>query len=172
VRYAALTLAPPRNDPRFAGHAPLPVWAVHVLEEQPPAGAEPVEWMLLTSEPVTNLEEAQRIVDWYTRRWVIEEWHKALKTGCRVEASQLDQAADLMRLAAVLSVVAVRLIQLRDLADPGTPQRPHPAADDPQALQDLVPALYILIVARLAQVPTGQLYLTRSVVEHRRTSGS
>jgi len=157
VRYAPVLIGPPRNDPRSAGEAPLRVWAVHVLETQPPAGVEPLSWMLLTSEPVEALETAQTLITWYTHRWVIEEWHKALKEGCRLEATQLDNAADIQRLAAVQGGVAVRLLQLRDLADPGTPAHPRPQADDPQALARVLPAIYIRVVAALAKTPAAQL---------------
>lgn len=108
VRHAAIEVPPPRNDPRFRD--PLAAWAVYVVEMDPPAGVEPVEWMLLTSECVEDVNEANVRVDWYTDRWLIEEWHKAEKTGCRLEASQFKTAEALERLAALTAVVAVRLI--------------------------------------------------------------
>ena len=110
--------------------------------------------MLLTSEPVENLDQANTRVDWYTDRWLIEEWHKAEKTGCRLEASQLKTVEALERLAALTAVVAVRLIQLRELAqaatDPGVPAQKSPS-DEPAALRNLVPHDWIAVVSHLAK---------------------
>lgn len=152
VRYAPIRFSPPRNDPRF--NEPLSAWAVYVVELDPPSGVEPIEWMLLTSERVENIDQANTCVDWYTYRWRIEEWHKAEKTGCRLEASQLKTAEALERLAALTAVVAVRLIQLRELAQAATaPPVPAPEAqsDQPAALQALVPDDWIVVVSHLAK---------------------
>ena len=152
VRYASIEIPPPRNDPGFK--EPLSAWAVYVVESNPPDGVEPVEWVLLSSEPVENVEQANTLVDWYTYRWLIEEWHKAEKTGCRLEASQLKTADGLERLAAMTAVVAVRLIQLRELAqatlDP-TIAAGESLSNQPRALQNLVPSDWIVVVARLAK---------------------
>jgi len=152
VRYAAIQVSPPRNDPRFT--EPLAAWAVYVVELDPPAGVEPVEWMLLTSERVESVDQANTCVDWYTYRWLIEEWHMAEKTGCRLEASQLKSAKALERLAALTAVVAVRLIQLRELAqaatDPNVPDEKS-LRDQPAALRNLVPHDWILAVSYLAK---------------------
>jgi hypothetical protein len=152
IRYAPIRVPPPRNDPRFK--KPLSAWAVYVVEPDPPAGAEPVEWMLLTSEPVENIDQANTCVDWYTCRWLIEEWHKAEKTGCRLEASQLKTAEALERLAALTAVVAVRLIQLRELAQAATMpgvQDPELLCNQPAALRAVVPGNWILVVSYLAK---------------------
>lgn len=145
IRTAPIEVAPPKKDPRTKGAASLALWAVYLLEDNPPEGVAPVEWMLVTSLEAATLEQAQTIIGYYTCRWVIEEWHRSLKEGCRIEASQLDKARDIERLAAVLAVVAVRLLQMRDLADDSSPE-----ADVPAALQQRVPALYVAVVAGLA----------------------
>jgi hypothetical protein len=145
VRYTSVVLSPPRNDPRTAKEAPIRVWAVYVLEENPPAGETPLEWMLLTSEPVQTDDDAKRCVQCYGRRWTIEEWHRALKEGCRVERSQLDDVYDLQRLAALAGVIAVRMLQLRDLADADGPE-----ANSPARLQQAAPSAWIEVVARLS----------------------
>ena len=158
VRYAEIQVPPPRNDPRFKD--PLPAWAVYVVERDPPVGVEPVEWMLLTSERVENLDQANTCVDWYTYRWLIEEWHMAEKTGCRLEASQLKTAAALERLAALTAVVAVRLIQLRELAQAATGlgvRAQESLGDQPAALRNLVPRDWILVVSYLAKCPPEAL---------------
>jgi hypothetical protein len=155
VRAAPVRIGPPTNDPRTKGWAEVQAWAIHLVEENPPADLdekEVVEWMLLSSLPVADLEAALTVVGYYMCRWLIEEWHRCYKQGCRIEASQLDQATDIQRLAAILGVVAVRLLQMRDLADEA-----HPQAHDPQALRALVPPLYIKVVARLSGADAGSL---------------
>jgi hypothetical protein len=79
----------------------------------PPKGAEAIEWFLLTNEPVANLADALRVITWYQTRWVIEEFHKAIKTGCRVEELQFTDTARLEPMIAVLSTVATTLLNLR-----------------------------------------------------------
>jgi Transposase Tn5 dimerisation domain len=98
--------------------APLPgVTAVEVREVQAPAElGQPLHWLLLTSLPCLTLAQAQRVVGRYAARWWIEEYHKALKSGAGVEASQLEHARRLEALIAVLAVVAVRLLSAKMLA--------------------------------------------------------
>ena len=152
VRFASVVIPPPRNDPRFT--KPLSAWAVYVCEVDAPAGVDAIEWMLLTSEPVEDVDQANECVDWYTYRWLIEEWHKVEKTGCRLEASQLKSAEALERLAALTAVVAVRLIQLRALAqaeaNPADPQSPARPKEQSLAWQGAVPRDWILVVSHLA----------------------
>ncbi len=142
IRFAKVVLEPPHNHP--GDHAPRTVWSVYLHEDASPAGEDAVDWMLLTSERVASEGEARAIIGFYERRWVIEEWHRALKEGCRVEMSLLDDPEDHLRLAALLSVVAVRLLQLRDLADPS-----HAEAEDAEALHRWAPATWIAMVAKL-----------------------
>ena len=83
---------------------------LEVKEIEPPAEVEPLRWILLTSLACSSLTEARRIVGRYTARWHIEEYHKALKSGAGIEDSQLKQAYRLESLIAVLSLVAIRLL--------------------------------------------------------------
>ena len=75
-----------------------------------------LEWLLLTTRPVESLDQALEIIAWYTRRWIVEEFHKAWKTGCRAEQRQLEEADRLVPLLGALAIVAVRLLGLRDAA--------------------------------------------------------
>ena len=99
------------------------MWVVHVKEVDAPKGIEPLEWILLTSLPVESFEDAWLVIGYYEKRWLIEEWHKALKTGCRLEHRQLKTAGRLEALTGLLSVVAVRLLQLKSAARTA-PDRP------------------------------------------------
>lgn len=133
----ALAWAPITVEPPVHGRpqAPLPAWLVHVWECPPPAAAEdPLEWILLTTVPTTTVAEAWERVDWYTRRWLVEDFYQALKTGCRLEQSQLRDGAAITRLVGLLAPVAVRLLQLRQAAR-STPEPPATAVLEPRVVQ-------------------------------------
>src|SRR5258708_11923908 len=105
LAFGQMTLLPPRNEPR-ASKDPVTVWVIRVWEEQAPDGEEPLEWILLTSVPTTTLEQAWERVDWYQCRWLVEDYHQCLKSGCRIEERQLQSVDGLMpRLALVLASV-------------------------------------------------------------------
>jgi hypothetical protein len=112
VRFSQVSVRPPKGSPHKAS---VRLWAIAVTEEEPPAGIEPVEWLLLTTIPVTSLEEAAEKVQWYTLRWQIEVYHKTLKSGCRIEDRQLGTAQSLEACLAVDMVVAWRIFHLAKL---------------------------------------------------------
>jgi Transposase DNA-binding/Transposase DDE domain len=89
---------------------------VHVLEINAPPGCEPVEWWLWTSDPIGNAEEILAVVDAYRCRWTIEEFFKALKTGCAFEKRQLESAHALANALSIFAPIAWRLLLLRTLA--------------------------------------------------------
>jgi Transposase DNA-binding len=114
VSFRALRLAPPRNKRGDHSDQPLAVWVVRVWEPNPPAGEKGLEWVLLTNEPVVSFDDAWRVIEWYECRWVVEEYHKAQKTGCAIEQLQFTDEARLEPMIAILSVVALTLLNLRD----------------------------------------------------------
>jgi len=102
--------------PRSAGKNTSEVLALNVVrvwEPEPPEGQEPVEWLLYTSEPVDTPEQVLRVVDWYRARWTIEEYFKALKTGCGLEQRQLGDLHALTNALALLVPIAWRLLLLK-----------------------------------------------------------
>jgi len=119
VSATALTLLAPKNWPDKAHRKhrprpdPLKCWALRIRQVHAPEGEEPIEWLILTDEPVNNLADALKVVFRYTCRWLIEEYHKCLKSGCQVEARQLEEVSRLEALLGILTVVAVRLLQLK-----------------------------------------------------------
>jgi hypothetical protein len=119
--------------------APLAgVWALELREVDVPEGVkEPLHWVLLTSLPCTSFAQAQRVVGRYTARWWVEEYHKALKTGAGVEASQLERPERLESLIAVLAVVAVRLLSTKFLARSRPESMEAAESFGPQMLQIL-----------------------------------
>lgn len=108
IRYAPMKLRSPARikEPEY-----FEVYGVSAVEIDPPEGCEPVAWMILTSEPVTNGEQAQTILRWYTYRWRIEEYHKILKSGCKAESYRL--AGDSMQVfLGFLTNIAAQLLKM------------------------------------------------------------
>jgi hypothetical protein len=132
LAFSQMTLLPPRNEPR-ASKDPMRVWVIRVWEEQAPEGEEPLEWILLTSVPTTTPAEAWERVDWYGHRWLAEDYHQCLKSGCRIEQRQLQSVDGLMRLLGLLSPLAVRLLQVRAYARED-PERPAHEVIEPLML--------------------------------------
>jgi hypothetical protein len=95
---------------------PLPVWVVEGREPVPPAGVEPLHWVLVTTQEVTDLEGAARVLGYYRRRWGIEDLSLVLKSGLQAERLQMDDADTLKNTLALLYVVAWRVLYVRDLA--------------------------------------------------------
>ncbi len=89
---------------------------VYVAEKCPPKGQEPLEWILLTSLETNSFADACQIIEWYGCRWIIEEYHKAIKSGCKVEEKQLKAAGRLENFLGIANIVALRLLHLRDAA--------------------------------------------------------
>jgi hypothetical protein len=146
LSFGSLRLLPPRSQ-QARELRPLVVWVVRVWEPAPPEGVEPLEWVLLTSVPTQTVQQAWERVDWYRARWIVEDYHQGLKTGCRVEQRQLQSYEGLRRLLGLLAPAAVRLLQLRARARE-SPEQP--------ASQTL-PADVVHVVAAKAGVPAAQL---------------
>jgi hypothetical protein len=111
VRWARVTTQAPAVGCKKSW-PPLTFWGVWVHEPNPPAGREALDWMLLTDLPIPNAEAAWEKVQWYCKRWGIEEWHRALKTGCGVEHREFKTAAHLQRVLAFDLIVAWRVLAL------------------------------------------------------------
>jgi Transposase DNA-binding/Transposase DDE domain len=118
VAATTVTIKKPRHTPlhRVDGRASLDVNVVRVHELNPPEGQQPIEWILSTSEPIGTADELQRIVEYYRARWVIEEFFRALKSGCRYEARQLETYETLTRALMIFLPIAWRLILFRSAA--------------------------------------------------------
>jgi hypothetical protein len=116
VSWAKVTLLVPKQPRGEIRGVPLTTWVVRVAEIDPPPGVEPLEWILLTNVPVNDRADADQRIAWYQCRWIIEEYHKGLKTGCQVEDLQFTTEDRLQPAIALISVVAVSLLQLRDVS--------------------------------------------------------
>jgi len=113
VRFAPVELRAPKRNPSLA---PLRVWGVYVKEINPPSGKEAIEWMLLTTLEVNHYEQALEKIDWYNKRWGIEEYHKTLKSVCRIEDRQLGDRTVWQNCLAIDLVVAWRIEHIKKLA--------------------------------------------------------
>jgi IS4 transposase len=109
---------------------------IHVFERKPPKGEPAVEWFLLTNLPANTPDEIAFAIDCYRSRWMIEEYFKALKTGCQFEKRQLESAHSLLNALAIFAPIAWRLLLLRHLARTNR-QAPASAALTNQQLEVL-----------------------------------
>lgn len=118
IRFASMELRRPQNTVEKGLPATIPVRVVQVVELNPPKDAEPVDWILLTTHDAGTLEQAWQIVEWYRRRWIIEQFFRTLKQqGLRIEDSQLTTADRLCRMIAIAAsaaAIVMQLVQARD----------------------------------------------------------
>ena len=107
----------------LADREPIEIRVIHALEENPPPNTKPVEWFLLTTIDITSAEDAEQCLRWYCLRWRIEDWHRVLKSGCRIEDLGHTTAERLRRAIAINMVIAWR-IMLMTLLGRETPELP------------------------------------------------
>ena len=144
VRSTSVTL---RGSWRPGGKTPPFELNVVLVEQTGAPGPKPMRWVLLTSLPCHSFAEVRRIVTRYTRRWVIEEYHKALKTGAQIEQSQLATAQRVKAVLAISAVVAVRLLNTKLLA-----RRTPDAPVDPEQFG---PEITAILTARFGKPENG-----------------
>ena len=126
VRFGNFLMPKPRDAGKFVkecGIAVIGMNVVEVREVDAPPGVQPLHWVLYTSLPIHTFEDAWQAIAYYEKRPLIEEFHKAIKTGCRLEQRQYRTTPRLEAVTGVLCVAAVRLLQLRAVAR-SEPQRP------------------------------------------------
>lgn len=116
VSAAAVSIRPPHFARGEHSNNNLPAWVIYVREVNPPAGEQPLEWILLTNVPAEDFAQVGERIGWYACRPIVEEYHKAQKTGCGIELPQFTTPHALQVAIAVLSVVATQLLRLRDLS--------------------------------------------------------
>lgn len=112
IRYASeVTLSP--NREKYPKRHPIGVAVVSAIEEHPPADEkDPINWLIVTTEPVTQGEAAVRIIELYKSRWRIEDFHFILKSGCAIEKYQFDDPERYFKVALLMSFVAMELLRL------------------------------------------------------------
>jgi len=111
VRFREVTICAPQTR-HLKEKQPIRLFAVYLFEKNPPPGATRIQWMLLTSIEVRSLKQAIKCVRWYCMRWRIEEWHRVLKSGCRILEHQNHTAKVLARTITLDAVIAWRIMVL------------------------------------------------------------
>ena len=120
VRYIQVELNPP---PYYKDKDPIVIWVIHVNEDSPPVGTEPLEWFLLTTIDIKSVDDAVNCVEWYCLRWRIEDWHRVLKSGCGVE-DMAHKTAERLKRALTINLVIAWRIMLMTLLGRETPELP------------------------------------------------
>jgi hypothetical protein len=133
---------------------PLRVSVVELREETAPPKSKPVRWVLYATEAAKDVARADRIIAHYEKRPKVEEYHKALKTGCAVQKRQYRTGQRLERIVGVLSVVAVRLLQMRSAARE-TPERPA---------EEVAPSAWVAMLKAVRNAPKQQPMSIREFV--------
>jgi hypothetical protein len=133
IRAGRVRLFRPKGWPKTLSKS-IELNCVLVQEVMPPEGEEPVEWLLYTTEPIDTAAQVERIVDGYCRRWLVEEFFKALKTGCGIEKRQLESYHALRNYLAMTIPIAWSLLLLRDTAT-NTPDAPAEAVLSPDQVE-------------------------------------
>lgn len=138
LRYGSVTLRPPQRPKSSRAFilTPLTLQVVEVTEIDAPAGVEAIHWLLLTTLAINNVEDAQRVVRFYTYRWVVERFHYVLKSGCKLEHSQLKSYDALTRFLALCSHQAWHILELTYQARV-TPHEPCDSLLSPEQWQAL-----------------------------------
>jgi Transposase DDE domain len=134
LRFGDIALCRPHSAAR---HLPdsVTLRVVDVIETDPPAGAAPLHWRLLTTHPVSSLAEAEQIVAWYRQRWTVEQVFRTLKSAAlAVEQSQIEEARRFTKMAVVGLIAAVRIVQITQARDGRTGQAMTDAIDAAQAM--------------------------------------
>ena len=150
VRACPVTL-PKRPHVKDAELDALNVHLVQVLEVHPPKDVEPVEWLLLTTLPIGDATCVEAVIDIYRARWTIEEFFKALKTGCAFERRQLESKHALTNALGLLVPIAWRLLSLRVLAD----ETPDAPASSILANDEIIVLRRVSKDTKLSQEPTA-----------------
>lgn len=107
IRYKKVELKPPQD---YKGDHSIPMWIIHVSEDNPPPDVKPVEWFLLTTIDLNTADDALNCIKWYCLRWRIEDWHRVLKSGCKVEKLAHETVERLKRAIAINLVIAWRIM--------------------------------------------------------------
>jgi hypothetical protein len=128
LQAARVVVRPPKHR---ADQAAIEINVVRVAEVEPPDGSEALEWVLLTSLPIDMEASVKQVVQDYERRWLIEQFHKCWKTGCRLETRPFHSTEALERMLAIMAPVGLRILQVQcAAAQPELSEQPAPLDDD------------------------------------------
>ena len=136
---APVWIPAPQGTPQRRSQPVIAAWVIRVWEEAPPPGVEALEWILVCSVATQTLEELKARRDWYSCRWMVEVFHHIEKNGCKEEARRFETAERMEACLAILSVVAVRVFQLRTAlaAQPEAPAEQVATAEEIEVVRAL-----------------------------------
>jgi len=112
IGWGVMFIKTPKNGFRNSERETIKVSCIRVWEE----GSDELEWFLVTNLEIVNSEDALEKVGWYEARWLIEEYHKCLKSGCAIEKRQLKTSNGLLAMLGFLGVIATRLLAIKFFA--------------------------------------------------------
>ena len=113
IRYETMCISPPKNRPDSSSLYSVPVNIILAKEGKTLSHNEkPLCWLLITTMPIENLDDALRYIEWYSFRWLVERFHYVLKSGCKIEDLQLEKMERLRRAIATYCIVAWRILQI------------------------------------------------------------
>lgn len=113
IRYRQVAIRPPKNRPAYLPKLrSVKLWAILLEEIDAPDGPDPLHWRLLTTMTISSFDDACLMIEYYTRRWIIERFHFVLKSGCRIEERRLGSVAAHLRFLALANIVAWRILFL------------------------------------------------------------
>lgn len=160
-------IRPPHNKKGIYKNEPVEINVARIWEEKPEGwkegDPEPLEWILLTTEPVATLEDIKERGSEYGGRWVCEEYHKVQKSGLKVESYQLQNTGKLAGFIAILSVIAVALLNMRLAARDETKKT--------ETAEKYVPKLWVELLSRYQFGKVREMTIAEFVVELARLGG-
>jgi hypothetical protein len=142
---APVWIPAPSGTLQRAAQPVVAAWVVRIWEANPPTGVEGLEWILITSAPTQTIEEVRERRDWYACRWLVEVFHDIEKNGCSEEDRRFETAPRMEACLAILSVVAVRIFQLRTALE----SQPNESAQQVATQEE------IQVLRRFLQHPSG-----------------
>jgi hypothetical protein len=131
ISWGEMEIQPPQIDKK--AKRPIAAWCVRCWNEE-----ENLEWILVSTIPVLDIQSAIEKAQWYSYRWIIEEYHKCLKTGCSIEKRHLQSAKGLMALVGILGIIATKLLELRSISREAKEIR----------AEEAVPEIFIRVLTR------------------------
>lgn len=111
IAWEQISLMVPRYIKKGSQSHDLNIWAIRCWNDE-----RQIEWILLTNLQINNANDALEKIDWYSARWLIEEYHKCLKTGCAIEKRNLQTANGLKNILGFLGIIATQILKIKFLA--------------------------------------------------------
>jgi hypothetical protein len=154
ISWQEVRIQPPINGAALS-KTEISAWIVRIWEPEPPQGVEALEWLLVTTVPVSCEGDAWERGKWYKWRWLLEDFHKVLKTGCSIEVRRQQTGGAMWNLLGILTPMAMRLLWLRQTAQ----QAPNTSATEVIS-QEIVQVVIMLDKRHKAALTANELWRT------------